>query len=168
MRYRYISALFLLITMSVIASCGTAKTDGDNTNSGDISKAIGDTILIVLKTGDNMKFDNTELRVPDGKIVKLTLEHSGQMPMKSMGHNFVLLQSGINVAEFGAAVSTQAKAPDYNIPASLMGNVIANTKMIGGGESATIEFHAPKKGSYDFICSFPGHYSLMKGVFIVE
>ena len=40
--------------------------------------------------------------------------------------------------------------------------------MIGGGQSDTIEFDAPEPGTYDFICSFPGHYSVMKGKFIVE
>ena len=40
--------------------------------------------------------------------------------------------------------------------------------MIGGGESDTITFTAPKKGSYTYICTFPGHYGLMKGVLIVS
>ena len=33
--------------------------------------------------------------------------------------------------------------------------------MLGGGESA------PEPGTYIFICSFPGHYQLMMGEFIV-
>ena len=45
---------------------------------------------------------------------------------------------------------------------------IAHTKMIGGGESDTITFTAPEKGSYTYICTFPGHYGLMKGVLIVS
>ena len=45
---------------------------------------------------------------------------------------------------------------------------IAYTKMIGGGESDTITFTAPKTGSYTYICTFPGHYGLMKGVLIVS
>ena len=40
--------------------------------------------------------------------------------------------------------------------------------MLGGGEETTIEFEAPAKGEYTFICSFPGHYALMNGKFIVE
>ncbi|MEM6771051.1 MAG: plastocyanin/azurin family copper-binding protein, partial [Bacteroidota bacterium] len=27
---------------------------------------------------------------------------------------------------------------------------------------------APAAGEYDFICTFPGHYGVMKGKFIVE
>nr|WP_278022779.1 plastocyanin/azurin family copper-binding protein [Flavobacterium ginsengisoli] len=39
---------------------------------------------------------------------------------------------------------------------------------MGGGEEDTIEFTIDKKGSYPFICSFPGHVAMMKGVLIVE
>jgi azurin len=40
--------------------------------------------------------------------------------------------------------------------------------LIGGGESTTIEFEAPEKGEYTFLCTFPGHFGLMNGKFIVE
>ncbi|MBT8261281.1 MAG: azurin, partial [Bacteroidia bacterium] len=38
----------------------------------------------------------------------------------------------------------------------------------GGGQSTSVTFMAPEVGTYDFICSFPGHSALMKGKFIVE
>ena len=47
-------------------------------------------------------------------------------------------------------------------------DIIAHTKMIGGGESVEITFDAPAAGTYDYICPFPGHYGIMKGKFIVE
>ena len=40
--------------------------------------------------------------------------------------------------------------------------------MIGGGESVTIEFDAPEAGTYDFLCTFPAHFAMMKGKFIVK
>jgi azurin len=47
--------------------------------------------------------------------------------------------------------------------------LLAYTKMIGGGEQDTITFTAPKtRGYYYFFCSYPGHYSMMYGVMIVE
>ena len=46
--------------------------------------------------------------------------------------------------------------------------VIVHTKLIGGGESDTITFDAPEKGTYEFICSFPGHYMSMKGKLIIK
>ena len=45
--------------------------------------------------------------------------------------------------------------------------VIVHTKMLGGGESDTITFIAPENGFYTYICSFPGHWGLMKGKLIV-
>lgn len=118
---------------------------------------------IVINSDDQMKFDKTEVRVKAGEKIKLTLNHTGKLPKNAMGHNFVLLEAGTNVATF-AQQAMNAKATEY-IPAK---GVIAHTGLIGGGESTTVEFTAPKKGTYDFICSFPGHYAIMKGKFIVE
>jgi azurin len=36
--------------------------------------------------------------------------------------------------------------------------------VLGPGESETITFKLDAAGEYNFICSFPGHYALMKGV----
>jgi azurin len=77
-----------------------------------------------------------------------------------MGHNFVLLKAGTDLAKFTAAAATSA-ATDY-IPADKSA-IIANTGLVGGGESTTIEFTAPEAGTYDYICSYPGHYAVMKG-----
>lgn len=118
---------------------------------------------IVINSNDQMRFDMNEIRVKAGEKIKLTLNHTGKLPKNAMGHNFVLLEAGTDVAKFGQ-LAMNAKATEY-IPEK---GVLAHTKLIGGGESTTIEFTAPKKGTYDFVCSFPGHYAMMKGKFIVE
>mgnify|MGYP006190441109 CR=1 FL=1 len=118
---------------------------------------------IVLNSNDQMKFDKSEIRVKAGEKIKLTLNHTGKLPKNAMGHNFVLLTKGTDVQKFATAAMNE-KSKEY-IPAK---GVIAHTKLIGGGESTTIEFTVPAKGIYDFICSFPGHYAMMKGKFIVE
>ena len=118
---------------------------------------------IVINSNDQMKFDLKEIKVKAGEKVKLTLNHQGKFKKDVMGHNWVLLAAGTDVAKFATAAMS-AKANSY-IPAK---GALVHTKLIGGGESTTIEFTAPKKGTYDFICSFPGHYSIMKGKFIVE
>ena len=118
---------------------------------------------IILNSNDQMRFDKNEIRVKAGEKVKLTLNHTGKLAENLMGHNFVLLEKGTDVAKFAQAAMS-AKDNEY-IPSS---GVIVHTELIGGGESSTIEFTAPKKGTYDFICSFPGHYAMMKGKFIVE
>lgn len=123
-----------------------------------------DEVTLVLNTGDALEYDKTELQVKEGQSVTLTLNHSGQMAKEAMGHNFVLLKPGTDVAAF-ATEALDARENEY-IPAGGE-QVIVHTKLIGGGESDTITFEAPPKGTYDYVCTFPGHYSLMQGKLIV-
>ena len=128
--------------------------------------ASNDVVELTISGTDQMQFDKKELRVKAGQKVRLTLTHTGTMAKNAMGHNWVLLKEGVDLAAFGQKSAT-AMDNDY-IPASEEGSIIAHTKMLGGGESDTIEFTAPAKGTYEYLCSFPGHYALMRGVLIVE
>lgn len=121
---------------------------------------------IVIKGSDAMQFDLKEIKVKAGQKVKLTLTHSGKLAKTAMGHNWVLLKPGTDVAAFGSKAAA-ARETEY-IPKSEEASIIAHTKLVGGGESDTVEFTAPAKGTYTYICSFPGHYALMKGTFVVE
>ena len=163
---------FLLALSLVLVNCGDKENKeekeevkiGSNTSSPS-KKADENVTEVVLLATDLMQFDKNEIRVAAGKKVKLTLRHTGKQPVEVMGHNFVLLTQGTEIPAFGAKASA-ARDNDY-IPEDTDA-VIVHTKMIGGGQSDTIEFDAPEPGTYDFICSFPGHYSVMKGKFIVE
>ena len=120
--------------------------------------------VIILNSSDLMKFDQNELRVFEGQEITLTLNHTGKMSKEIMGHNFVLLKKKTDLDDFAQRAMLARENED--IPDG--DETIAYTKMIGGGESDTITFTAPKKGSYTYICTFPGHYGLMKGVLIVS
>ena len=87
------------------------------------------------------------------------------MAKNAMGHNFVLLAQGTDVNAF-AEEAVKASTNGY-VPAD-HSKIIAYTDLIGGGESTTITFNAPAKGSYDYICTFPGHHMTMKGKLSVE
>ncbi len=121
---------------------------------------------IDIEGTDMMKFNLSEIKVPAGKPVAITLKHAGKQPKNIMGHNLVILKAGVDMAAFATA-AMGAQSEGY-VPKSQADNVIAATKVIGGGESDTIVFDAPAAGEYDFLCSFPGHYAMMKGKFIVE
>src|SRR5699024_4870459 len=118
-----------------------------------------------LEGNDQMQFNKNEIVVYDRQTVVLTLTHVGTMPKTSMGHNFVLIDQGISPSSY-AKQAIKAKSNDYIPKDSQL--TLAHTKMIGGGESTEITFDAPEKGDYDFLCSFPGHYAIMKGKFIVK
>ena len=120
---------------------------------------------VTIASNDGMRFDVRKINVSAGQKVRLTLNHTGKLDKKIMGHNVVILKNGVKSSAF-AVKAASSKDNDY-IPEGTS-DVIAHTKMIGGGESAMIEFTAPEKGTYNYICSFPGHFAMMKGKLIVE
>lgn len=134
--------------------------------SKEVKKEDSNTVTIGLTGNDMMQFNTKELKVKAGVEVTLTLRHTGKMDLKVMGHNFVLLKSGVEIPSFSLEAANAGGAEDW-IPNNGK-DVIAHTKMLGGGQSTSVTFTAPSAGTYDFICSFPGHSGIMKGKFIVE
>ena len=123
---------------------------------------------ITIESNDAMQYDVKEFTVTEGDSVTLVLKHTGKLPAAAMGHNLVILKAGSKVPDF-AMKAAAASATQY-IPqdAALKSLVVANTKILGGGESDTIKFIAPAAGEYPYLCSFPGHFAIMKGKMIVK
>ena len=120
---------------------------------------------VAITSNDGMRFDVRKINVSSGQKVRVTLTHTGKLDKRIMGHNVVFLKNGVKPSAF-AVKAAAARDNDY-IPEETT-EVIAHTKMIGGGETTVIEFIAPEAGTYNYICSFPGHYAMMKGKLIVE
>lgn len=123
---------------------------------------------VTLKATDMMKYEGNSgmISMRMGETLKLTLENIGKMPKEGMGHNFVLLKPGTDVTKFSTAAATE-KANDY-IPASNKGDIVVHTKLLGPGESDTIEFKPTAAGDYPYLCSFPAHATMMKGMVRVK
>lgn len=148
------------------ASSETPVTEPTQTTEPSASTEVSAVAEITINAGDDMKFDKKDIRVKKGQKVKLTLNHTGKMAKEAMGHNWVLINSSMDIQMFAEA-AMKASATEY-VPASESKYIIAHTKLIGGGESTTIEFDAPEEGTYKYVCTFPGHWAAMQGVFIVE
>lgn len=158
-----------------LAACGgDKKADTDQASTTDTTAAALPEVsapaatvsnTVELTANDQMKYNLTEIRVKAGEEVTLTLKNIGTMPKESMGHNFLLLGGGTDVEAF-AMKAMVAKDTEY-VPAEMKSSVMASTKVVGPGESVTIKFTVPA-GTYDFICSFPGHYASMRGKLIAE
>jgi azurin len=115
---------------------------------------------------DQMQFDKKEISVAaDCTEVEVTLKHTGKLPVQAMGHNWVLVKT----ADLAAVASEGMGAGlpnDYLKKGDT--RVLAHTKTIGGGQSASVKFATSllKKGeAYSFVCTFPGHSTMMKGAF---
>jgi putative heme-binding domain-containing protein len=109
-----------------------------------------------------MMYDVTQLTVKPGKKVKLTFANRDFMP-----HNILLVQPG-KADEIGEkAMALGAKGFEVNyVPDSP--DIIWATKLIDHGKEQIVEFTAPKtEGAYPYLCSFPGHHLIMRGVLVV-
>jgi len=168
-------SIFAGLALFTFASCGGDKTNetatDTNTEFVDDSSATSAEaaapVTLEISAGDDMRYDKDVLEAKPGQKVTLILHHTGKMTKDQMGHNFVLLKEGTDVNAFGQAAA--ADKENDHIPAAFVDQIIAHTDLIGGGETAQIEFTAPTTpGNYPFVCSFPGHFGSMKGTFIVE
>ena len=119
-----------------------------------------------ISGNDQMQYDKQQLSAPAiCKEITVTLHHLGNLPKQLMGHDWVL----VNVADVSAVANAgvgAGLANDYVAPGDQ--RVIAHTRMLGGGESASVTFPAAllKKGvAYTYLCTFPGHSTLMHGTF---
>ena len=78
-----------------------------------------------------------------------------------MGHNLVIVKSDVDYNSFAMQVQGN------EFPEAQKDKTVAYTKMLGAGESDTIEFVAPAEGTYKFICTWPAHYASMQGEMVV-
>lgn len=151
MKYRSL----LVVALLALASSGASAFAADAPRE------------IAITANDAMQFNLKEITVAPGEKVAVKLSHIGKLPKTAMGHNWVLfsIQSDAEVQKL--LMDAMKNAPEY-LPKD-QSTIIAHTKILGGGESDTVTFTAPEKpGSYPFVCSFPGHFSMMKGKLIVK
>lgn len=115
-----------------------------------------------VESNDNMQFNTKDIQVSKAcKEFTITLKHTGTQPKASMGHNLVIAKAedmdGVFKDGVGAADTDYVKPDDAR--------VVAHTKLIGGGEEASLTLDPAKlaDGEYKFACTFPGHGALMNG-----
>lgn len=123
---------------------------------------------VEITCNDQMTYNSKGFEILVGQAVTLTLKNVGKIPIKMMGHNLVILKPGTPVPAFAGKAHAE-KAKSY-IPqdAESRNQIFAHTRLLGGGESDTITFTAKEPGAYPFICTSPGHFSIMQGVMTVK
>jgi azurin len=174
---RYLTLLALTFA-ALGAACSTpAATDSSTSAPASSGTAaapaapaapVHDGRAIEISGDDTMKFSVTEISAKPGEKLSVTLVNGGTTPKFSMGHNWVLVASGIDIQPFLVAAA-ESVTTDYVPGGGQNGSILAATKLLGPKERDTVTFTAPvKPGRYEFLCSFPGHYQVgMRGVLIV-
>ncbi|MRI00494.1 dehydrogenase [Kriegella sp. EG-1] len=145
------------IAQVFIQNYSGAETSANSTNinTGSNSK------VIRIKTIKNeMKFDLSEFVVEAGESIELIIEN-----VDFMQHNLIIIKPG-TIEKVGSAADKLAQEPngaDLNYVPN-MSEVLFATDLINPQETVTLKFTAPNEpGMYPFVCTFPGHWRIMKG-----
>ena len=132
-----------------------------NTIEAPVSAPAAGAVVVKIKVVKNeMKYDVASFTVEAGKPVEIIFENPDFMQ-----HNLLITQIG-SLQTVGKAADKLAADPrgaemNYvpNIP-----EVLFSTKLVNPQKSETLRFTAPEKpGDYPFVCTFPGHWSIMNG-----
>ena len=115
-----------------------------------------------LGVAPGLKYDPVALHVRPGEEVELLFDNVDEMM-----HNLVLVAPGSRLEIVEAAIALGAEGPArHYVPDSP--KVLASTQVVLPGKKTTLTFTAPEKpGEYPYVCTFPGHGFLMKGVLFV-
>ena len=132
------------------------------------TQAAAEPRAVTIAVDNTMKYSTTAISARPGETLRVVLQSKATMPKTTTAHNFVLLAQGTTVAAFLKA-GTLSKNTDFIAP-DQKDRVIAATPLAGPGETVEVTFKVPDRpGTYEFICTFPGHYALgMKGTLTVR
>jgi uncharacterized cupredoxin-like copper-binding protein len=118
---------------------------------------------LFLGTKPGLKYDKALLEVKAGAKVKFVFENPDDML-----HNFVLAKPGTvdKVAVASNELGLKGEAQNY-VPE--MDEILYHTKILRPNTAETIYFIAPKEpGEYPYVCTFPGHANVMRGILKVK
>lgn len=122
----------------------------------------------VTITADKVQFlyDIKEFTVKPGQKVKITLINPAESVTRQP-HNLIVVKPGKDMV-VGMAANAGMTDPAFlttknAIPESP--EILFHTKLVQPGAEDVLEFTAPAEaGDYPYICTYPGHWAIMKGV----
>ena len=115
--------------------------------------------LTITALVSEMLFDVAQFTIRTGQPVELTVDNPDYMP-----HNLLITEPGAVDEVYRMAIDLGAAGFDKQfIPDSP--KVLHATRLLQHTQSQILEFTAPSEpGLYHFICTFPGHGQLMRGI----
>lgn len=118
-----------------------------------------------IQAAAGLQYAQRELRAKAGERLSLVFNNPDVMP-----HNWVLVTPD-GAERVGTLANALIAAPDalarHYVPDSQ--DVLCHTRVVEPQQQTTIHFTAPTNpGRYPYGCTFPGHWSVMRGVLIVE
>jgi putative heme-binding domain-containing protein len=128
-------------------------------------KKLPDARMVRIESRDNLQFSTRTLEATAGETIKLTFGNPDVVP-----HNWALVRPG-SLQKIGDLTNRLVNDPDaflrHYVPESQ--DVICYTDVVEPKGEVAIYFRVPTApGRYPYLCTFPGHWMVMNGEFIVN
>jgi azurin len=122
-------------------------------------------VFVVNTVREQMRYDTPRLVVEAGKPFEIILENADFMP-----HNLVVVTPGSRQRVGEASLKMRPDQLDRDGRAFVPRGreILGATKLLEPGQRETLKMTAPsREGSYEYLCSYPGHWEMMWGTLVV-
>jgi uncharacterized protein len=137
------------------------KVPGGAQSAGDDPATLAKTHQVVkIKSIEGMKYDVMDFTVKAGKPVALVFSNADLLQ-----HNLIVVKPG--------SIEACCKAADAQVadPTAIqrgyvpkVTDILVASKLLNPGEVDTLKLDARTPGEYPYLCTFPGHCHIMRGV----
>ncbi len=114
-------------------------------------------VVVIRTTGVDLSYSVTTIRAKAGDTLTVRYEATAS----EMAHNIVLLRSEDDIQPVGTA-ALAAYGSDY-IPADKMDRIVSHSALAYPGDTVEWTFVVPPPGTYPYICTVSGHFTMMQG-----
>lgn len=116
---------------------------------------------ILIKAVEGLQFSEKRLVLKPRTRLTLIVQNDDDM-----AHNLVVTQPNtrVRVVEFALAMGQSGPARNY-VPS--LPDVMAHTRLLNPDDRDTIQLTLPDEGDFSYVCTYPGHGSIMYGMLYV-
>ena len=107
-----------------------------------------------------MQYDIKEIKTKPGEILEIVLKNTD-----TMQHNLLITMPG-KMSEVGVAADKMGETPEGKACQFVpdMPSVLAVMGLVDPGKTGGLFYAVPKKpGTYQYVCTYPGHWRMMNG-----
>ena len=121
-------------------------------------QAGGEAKITIACIKEKLLYDTKKFTVRTGQKVTVLFKNDDYPP-----HNLIFVKPGTadEVAALAIALGAEGFAKQFRPDTD---KILWGSTMLEHGQRATIQFTAPAPGDYPYVCTFPGHSIIMRGV----
>jgi azurin len=122
-------------------------------------------VFVIRTVREQMRYDTPRLVVAPSQAIEIRFENVDFMP-----HNLVIVKPGARERVGQATAKMKPDQLDDQGRAFIAdrADILAATRLLEPGQKAVLKLTTPsQEGEYEYLCTFPGHYQIMRGQLVI-